>query len=185
MEEPSLETYWLTSHPDTPGKAIKAISVKLSFHAPRQIGIWFSFYGKIAEIVWPSWAGSSRADGLWKTTCAEMFLSDPDGPGYCEFNISPSGEWAAYRFDDYRQGMRALDLLRFPDMNDGSRGADECLLAARITFETPGTTRLALSAVIEETDGTKSYWALAHPPGKPDFHAPTCFAATLPAPTEP
>src|SRR3546814_3736372 len=32
--------------------------------------------------------------------------------------------------------------------------------------------KLALSAVIEELDGTKSYWALAHPPGKPDFHHP-------------
>ena len=41
--------------------------------------------------------------------------------------------------------------------------------------------KLALSAVIEELDGTKSYWALAHPPGKPDFHHPDCFALTLEA----
>lgn len=44
---------------------------------------------------------------------------------------------------------------------------------------------LGLSAVIEEMGGTKSYWALAHPPGAPDFHHPTCFAATLPAPDQP
>ena len=44
---------------------------------------------------------------------------------------------------------------------------------------------LAFSAVIEETGGTKSYWALTHPPGKPDFHHPTCFTATLPAPPLP
>ena len=38
--------------------------------------------------------------------------------------------------------------------------------------------QLGLSAVLEEKDGTKSYWALAHPRGdKPDFHAPDCFAA--------
>ncbi len=42
--------------------------------------------------------------------------------------------------------------------------------------------KLALSAVIEETDGTKSYWALRHPPGAPDFHHPDCFALTLEAP---
>ena len=36
--------------------------------------------------------------------------------------------------------------------------------------------RLGLAAVIEETSGRKSYWALAHPPGKPDFHHPDCFA---------
>ena len=41
--------------------------------------------------------------------------------------------------------------------------------------------KLALAAVIEEVDGTKSYWALRHPPGKPDFHHPDCFALTLEA----
>ena len=41
--------------------------------------------------------------------------------------------------------------------------------------------RLGLSAVIEETTGRKSFWALAHPPGKADFHHPDCFAFELPA----
>ena len=36
--------------------------------------------------------------------------------------------------------------------------------------------RLGLSALIEETSGRKSYWALAHPPGKADFHHSDCFA---------
>lgn len=39
---------------------------------------------------------------------------------------------------------------------------------------------VALSAVIEETDGRKSYWALAHPAAKPDFHHPDSFVHELP-----
>jgi hypothetical protein len=39
--------------------------------------------------------------------------------------------------------------------------------------------RLAVSAVIEESDGRVSYWALAHPPGKPDFHHADGFVVTL------
>jgi len=39
--------------------------------------------------------------------------------------------------------------------------------------------RLGLSAVLEETNGRKSYWALAHPPGKVDFHHADCFALEL------
>jgi hypothetical protein len=35
--------------------------------------------------------------------------------------------------------------------------------------------RLGLAAVLEETNGHKSYWALAHPPGKADFHHSDCF----------
>lgn len=40
-----------------------------------------------------------------------------------------------------------------------------------------------VSAVIEEADGTKSFWALRHPPGRPDFHHPDCFQLELPAAT--
>jgi len=37
------------------------------------------------------------------------------------------------------------------------------------------------AVTFEERDGTKSYWALAHPGGdKPDFHDPSCFTAHLP-----
>ncbi len=40
--------------------------------------------------------------------------------------------------------------------------------------------QLALTAVIEETSGVKSYWALKHPPGKPDFHHADGFVLELP-----
>jgi hypothetical protein len=33
--------------------------------------------------------------------------------------------------------------------------------------------------VLEENDGGKSYWALAHSPAKPDFHHTDCFALEL------
>jgi hypothetical protein len=39
--------------------------------------------------------------------------------------------------------------------------------------------RLVLSAVLEDTDGVLSYWALQHPPGRPDFHHPDAFAVQL------
>jgi hypothetical protein len=40
--------------------------------------------------------------------------------------------------------------------------------------------RLALAAVIEETNGATSYWALKHPRGKPDFHHADGFVLELP-----
>ena len=39
-----------------------------------------------------------------------------------------------------------------------------------------------VTAVIEEAGGAKSYWAVAHPEAKPDFHDPACFAAELAPP---
>jgi hypothetical protein len=53
-------------------------------------------------------------------------------------------------------------------------------LGATVAVPADKTWQLGLSAVLEEADGTKSYWALAHPPGdKPDFHHADCFAAQL------
>jgi len=40
---------------------------------------------------------------------------------------------------------------------------------------------VGLSTIVEENNGRISYWALAHPPGKPDFHHPDCFRLELPA----
>jgi hypothetical protein len=44
-----------------------------------------------------------------------------------------------------------------------------------------GGSALNLTSVIEHKDGTRSYWALAHPKGDhPDFHTRDCFVASLP-----
>jgi hypothetical protein len=44
--------------------------------------------------------------------------------------------------------------------------------------------QLNLTSVLQQLDGTKSYWALAHPPdGPPDFHHPACFVLELPPPS--
>jgi hypothetical protein len=181
MEMRGLETYWLSCHPDTPGKAIKAISAKVSHPTPEHVAVFFMLYGVVADLVWPNRREQTRTDELWKSTCLEVFIRGT-GDGYREYNFSPSGAWAAYDFQGYREGMRKPDFARMPEVYDRSSDGDECLLTVRIAVEPVLTGKIALSAVIEERDGTKSYWALAHPPGQPDFHHPACFAATLAAP---
>ena len=42
--------------------------------------------------------------------------------------------------------------------------------------------RIGLSAVIEDTAGSLSYWALHHPRSKPDFHHRGGFILRLTAP---
>ena len=131
----------------------------------------------------PAFAGKGRADGLWQTTCFELFLMPGGGRSYCEFNLSPSERWAAYDFAGYRDGMSERPADREPQgaMRLGSSFA---IFDAAVPLSAlpDGICRMNLAAVIEEQDGAKSYWALAHPADKPDFHDPACFAAELPAP---
>jgi hypothetical protein len=57
------------------------------------------------------------------------------------------------------------------------------LLAAlqldQVGLPAEATWRVGISAIVEEVDGSKSYWALAHPEGKPDFHHADCFTLEL------
>src|SRR5690606_8160391 len=47
-----------------------------------------------------------RKDGLWKSTCFELFAAEEGKSGYWEVNAAPNRDWNMYRFDGYREGMR-------------------------------------------------------------------------------
>ena len=118
-------------------------------------------------------------DELWKTTCFEAFLGPVGAGSYREWNFAPSGNWAAYDFSAYREEMARADVGSPPyiRMEDNFTW---WTVGATIATDAQQQWQLGLSAVLEEIDGTKSYWALAHPPGdKPDFHHANCFAARL------
>lgn len=133
--------------------------------------------GKKANPLVESDPDLGRADGLWRTTCFEVFAQLRDG-SYAEFNISPSGQWAAYHFSSYREGGGDLDGHVQVIRSEQAGGAFE-LDAILHWPEWPHIDRIALSAVIEATDGSLSYWALAHPSDKPDFHHPDSFVLEL------
>lgn len=163
----------LSPHPTS-----TATSDVVEVHFEREGGIlWLRFVveGDVDRIEWPRRAVQARADNLWRHTCFEAFVATDTG--YVEYNLSPSSQWATYRFDGYREGMRNANEGVTIEGLDGA--SDVVAMEARIELPT-GATRLALSAVIEAKDGCKSYWALAHPSDKPDFHHPDSFVLDLP-----
>ena len=173
-----MEMYPLVCHPDTPAGAVESITV-CTERTGQELWLRYHVECELNGLVLPSPVEAARCDGLWQSTCFEAFIGDAS---YAEFNFAPSTQWAAYRFDAYRENMTVLDLAADPEIE---LDASDSHLALEVSIPFDGLGhRLALSAVIEETDGTKSYWALVHPPGKPDFHAPACFAATLPPPQQ-
>ena len=167
----------LKLHPDSRCPAVGQIDVEIV--RPRAGTLLLSYFvnGRIDDLLLPAVIAPARAEGLWRHTCFEAFLRVAPGEGYYEFNFAPSARWAAYRFDNYRAGMRVADEIGPPRIDVQTAPDRYALQAAlelsRLPHDAPW--RLGLSVVIEDTSGKKSYWALAHPPGRPDFHHADCF----------
>ena len=173
--------YTLKRHPDL--LCVAATHIEVDAARPRAGSLLLSYIvaGSIGHLLMPATAAPLRADELWRHTCFEVFIRAKPETGYCEFDFAPSTQWAAYRFDGYRNGMRFAAKISPPKIDVESTPESYTLRALLELSErsSPSPWRLGLSAVIEETSGGKSYWALAHPPGKPDFHHSDCFAVEL------
>ena len=174
----------LICHPGTPAKAVRAVWAEVALSFEDGFSLRFGVEGDIGALVLPPCEGQlviadTATDGLWQSSCFEAFLTEEGQPDYTEFNYAPDGRWACYQFDDYRSLLRADDLA--PWMMEVDREVGRYTLRVEPGIFPDTGSKLALAAGIEEIDGTKSYWALCHPPGKPDFHHPDCFALTLEA----
>jgi hypothetical protein len=174
----------LTCHPATPCSAVRGIEVEVRRDADA-LALRYRLAGDPALLRIPARREAQHADKLWQHTCFEVFCSHSVTSAYYELNFSPSTEWAIYRFDAYRSGMTAIETPLVPRVSVHLQ-ADGLDLDARVELDAlealrdSPVLRLGLSAVIEEADGCLSYWALAHPAPKPDFHHAGAFAMSLP-----
>ena len=164
--------------PSAPFRLWAQVDYAGAFGATATCNIWFGVAAPLARFKIPRSDRPERRDELWKSTCFEAFVQQDGEAAYREFNFAPSGDWAAYDFAGRREGMAEAPLANPPYV----RIEDNLTwwsLGATFTLEAGSCWSLGLSAVIEEADGTKSYWALAHCGPEPDFHDPACFTARL------
>lgn len=159
----------LKLHPDSRCAAVRRIEVDCT--SPRQgvLELRYAVLGKIEDLRLPAVIAPERADELWQHTCFEAFVWPSSGKAYYELNLAPSTRWAAYHFDDYRSGMRVADEIGAP-MTEVLSSADRYELRSTIALPGARAWRVKPAAVIEESNGEKSYWAFSHPPGQADFH---------------
>lgn len=178
----------LLCHPSTPDEIVTGITVEVDSLTTDLLVLDYRIRGDIDRLQLPAQAPSKFQDLLWQHTCFEAFIGFTDSDAYFEFNFSPSSQWAVYRFENYRQGVTSIAPLPAPRVIVRRHG-DELEADVDIHLGAiPGLTaeeikgrelRLAISAVMKNDQGRICYWALAHPPGKPDFHHRDGFALRL------
>jgi hypothetical protein len=179
MTEPSDIHRPLACHAASPSRPALAVVGCVRLVPPGSLRLRYSVQGGTDGLRIPHPSPPVRADRLWEHTCFEAFVAAAGSEAYREFNFSPSGAWAAYDFDGYRRNMRPADA-RDPAIRVRRDAHGFELEAALDATSLPaGPLRLALSAVIEDRDGVRSYWALGHPAAAPDFHHPDSFELVL------
>lgn len=166
----------LLPHPASPAGAARSIVVRLR-REPQRLALCYRVSADVARLRIPPTGRAARVDGLWRHTCFELFVAVKGSTPYQEFNFSPSGDWAAYAFADYREGAGPLECAPPAIELRSSESALE--LGATLAYAPSGPVRVGLSAVVEDTEGLLSYWALHHPSLRPDFHHAASFVLEL------
>lgn len=178
----------LQPHSDSPRLPVDSLTAEVRRKAGGKLELNYRLTGELEVLLVPELSNPSRADELWKHTCFEIFILKADVPGYVELNFAPTGQWAAYSFRSRRSGMRNIDQVKQAPVGTMMFGRQFVLKAELDLSGVEGLPpedmpwRAAISTVIEAADGRKAYWAIQHPEGNPDFHAPEGFVIDLPAP---
>jgi hypothetical protein len=139
----------------------------------------YQLLGNLQDILIATSSDSpTRKDELWRETCFEFFLGIPNSSQYWEFNLSPSGHWNVYHFEDYRQGMQNESRLTdLPFKVD--RKLESFTLSLEVDLDRLRLARprleIAITAVVKQTNKTITYWALTHQGSQPDFHLRESF----------
>ncbi len=177
----------LVAHPRTPGAAVYGIGAEIRFIKPAVLFCDYTLHADMTQVRIPPLRGGSPVDGLWQHTCFEAFIGLPEAGPYYEFNFSPAGDWAAYRFGAYRESAAGAPVAPPPHLQL-YRSAERLELSATVhigalaEIAEAALLRIALAAVVEDAAGELSYWSLRHAAGKPDFHHSDGFVLELPAP---
>ena len=173
----------LICHTGTVGNAVQTVHVKINPQLQGILHLSYKLTGDLTQIRIPAPQPPIATDGLWEHTCFEVFVAVEGDAGYHEFNFSPSGQWAAYAFSDYRV-RRAWAVSQLPVINITQSTRHLLLEAVIATADLPQNMagkpfQLGLTAVIEANEGSRSYWALHHPEASPDFHHRAGFILSL------
>lgn len=174
----------LKLHSDSHCQAVRGIDVEIARTDLAKLTLRYIVTGAIGDLRLPSPTAPSRADRLWEHTCFEVFIAPAPLAAYYEFNFAPTTQWAGYRFASHRRGRTDIAEVAPPRI-EAQTSADRYELQTSVGLESiadlprEAPWLLGISTIIEEASGALSYWALAHPSGKADFHHSDCFAHEL------
>ncbi len=119
--------------------------------------------------------GSHRKDFLWEKTCVELFFFSKDNPSYWEFNFSPSQDWQAYFFTQYRQNRRPANCHASVSWVGHQKSLTDFVdIECHFSEKIPKNLRISPCAILyfeQNRSPRKIHFSGKHGPEKADFHS--------------
>jgi hypothetical protein len=157
------------------------IQAECTRDSKQRLKLVFELRGEVSQIYLPEKSPNpKRRDELWKRTCFEVFFGPEQKNNYWEINLSPTGDWNAYSFTGYREGMKSESKIAGFQTQVVKTPQSLRLEATSDLYNlnlNSAPMKLSVTAVIETLEGKQSYWAFQHSGEKPDFHLGSSFTA--------
>ncbi len=127
----------------------------------------------------------ARVMKLWEKSCFELFIKNADN-SYIEFNFSPEFEFNCFYFaglgdalcEYSRMDSVKIDILLSLDVFHLIAEIDKKKFPESF-FMNKGHLKVGITSVIQDKNGSISYWALSHHDTRPNFHDFKSFKANL------
>jgi hypothetical protein len=164
----------LVAHPQTPATLPATLVAEVRTVSAAVLRCEYVLQADLTRLALPAWRAGERRDELWRHTCFEAFVSAREESGYYEFNFSPSGDWAAYRFElPARHDTRALGQAPAVQVDARPAGWRCARRSSSVDWARPGAPADCGSRSRRPRGpaGRVVYWALAHP-GQTRFPSP-------------
>ena len=163
------QTFILKNH----DKEKKDIKIQASFKIDDKIlTLEFTVTGEIKNYIFNEPCEQTRADGLWKQTCFELFIAHNTIPAYYELNISSSTTWNFYRFSDYKTAMQEEKNLSEPFIHI-SKMQDRYRLSFEFYFYEKLIEKeliFNLAVILLDTKGVRYFYSINRKEENVDFH---------------
>ncbi|MGB3760249.1 MAG: DOMON-like domain-containing protein [Rivularia sp. (in: cyanobacteria)] len=176
-----MKKYTFSLQPFQPTKTDLQITGEIS-RENNILTVYYRLKGDLEELEIPAVEKLPiRKNELWETTCFEFFLGIKDTPMYWEFNLSPSGDWNIYHFDDYRQSMQLEDKVESLPFNI-LRDSNAFYLGLEFNLDCLSIIEnldVSITTVTKNKQGEISYWAQKHCGEEADFHLRDSFSLSL------
>ncbi|TCM69954.1 hypothetical protein EC844_102227 [Acinetobacter calcoaceticus] len=145
--------------------------------APFLLNVGFWLTDPLQSVTWPTAVQSHpRQDFLWENTCFEIFVGVVGEDHYREINLSPSGAWQVYQFEEYRYPEQIpplmshdIDLIQLKKTHYGLNATVDLGGFMQQQQLKWSDVFIGLSAVLKTADQTH-YFAMQHSSPCADFH---------------